>query len=148
MSNSIELPSEVRAALLGEHRRLRIILAVIDRLAGEVLAGRRIAAVLENAVGNLRDELQIHQEQEERALESVLPTVDAWGPIRAAQMLREHAAEHAEIAAGLSGRCGTDLARAWPAVASHLRQHMDHEERSFLSGEVLRDDLVTVGPTS
>ncbi len=148
MSNPIELPSQVRAALLGKHRRLRIMLAVLDRLASEVLAGRKFAAVLEIAVGNLRDELQIHHEAEERALEAVLPAVDAWGPIRAAQMLREHAAEHAEIAAGLAGRRGADLARAWPAVAAHVRQHMEDEERTFLSREVLRDDLVTVGPTS
>jgi Hemerythrin HHE cation binding domain len=148
MSNPIELPSGVRAALLAKHDRLRIMLAVIDRLASEVLAGRKIVTVLEIAVGNLRDELQIHQEAEERALESVLPTIDAWGPIRAAQMLREHAAEHAELAAGLAEARAEALAHAWPAAAARLRKHMDDEERTFLSGEVLRDDLVTVGPTS
>jgi len=148
MSNPIQLPSEVRAALLAKHGRLRIMLAVIDRLASEVLAGRKIVTVLEIAVGNLRDELQIHQEAEERALESVLPTIDAWGPVRSAQMLRQHAAEHAELAAGLAEARGEALARAWPTAAARLRKHMDDEERGFLSGEVLRDDVVTVGPTS
>ena len=138
----------MRAALLARHGRLRIMLAVIDRLATEVVGGRKIATILDIAVEKLREELQIHQEDEERALEAVLPTVDAWGPARGAQMLREHAAEHAELAAGLAGATAETLARAWPAAAARLRKHMDDEERTFLSPEVLRDDLVTVGPTS
>jgi hypothetical protein len=135
------MPSDIRRALLEEHRRLRLLLDEIEAVQHQLAAGAPVQAELAYALDQLRRALAAHNEHETRELETLLRDVDAWGPIRAELMLREHVAEH------------LDLLDVFDVLAMHeavarLRAHMDTEERTFLSERVLHDDLITVGVTS
>jgi iron-sulfur cluster repair protein YtfE (RIC family) len=137
----------VRRALIADHARIRGLLAHLEDLAKRIQAGAppgpRFAAVL----AKLASALDAHNAAEEAALRPLLIEADAWGPARVEQMLAEHAAEHAELSISLDGE-PAEVARTLPAFAARLRAHMWREEATFLAGEVLRDDVVSLGPCS
>ena len=147
MDSNVILPSEVRRALLAEHARIAHLLAELEDLAERVRTGDDTGGRFEAVAHQLRRMLDVHNGSEEDALEPILRGVDAWGPLRAEDMMVEHRREHAEMA-GMLDLSMAALATQVPGLAASLRAHMEREERTFLSGEVLRDDLVTSGPTS
>jgi hypothetical protein len=142
------LPSEIRRELLRDHLQIRKLLANLVHLAERIVSGEGDPARLRGMADQLRQLLREHNDAEEQHLEAYLVGLDAWGPIRVEQMLKEHAAEHVEMREALQGREGRALALAVPALAGQLRRHMLEEEQTFLHVDVLRDSLVTVGPTS
>ena len=147
MTYDIALPSEVRRALLVEHARIARLLAELEDLADRVRMGDDTGGRFDTVAHQLRRMLVDHNQAEEAALEPLLRVVDSWGPVRVEEMLLEHRREHAELSMALTRPTG-ELADKIPRVAADLRAHMAREERSFLSSEVLRDDIVTSGPTS
>ena len=74
-----------------------------------------------------------------------MPTIDAWGPLRAEAMLDEHMAEHQALAHQLNVASRETDARIGAARLSTMLQtlleHMENEERTFLSESILSDSL-------
>ena len=113
--------------------------------ARELLAKRGSAANLQAAVAALEGELRAHLADEERLLEPILATIDAWGPVRL-ELLR---AEHAHQRAVLAVLTGPTASPAAPLVAERMLSlcadvldDMESEERELLNEKVFRDDLV------
>jgi Hemerythrin HHE cation binding domain len=144
-------PSEIRAELLEQHADIRRRIAELRQAfpatgdaAREQLDGR-----LAQLVGLFRK----HNAREEELLRDILPTVDAWGPARAETMIEEHAKEHTALYAALldvgtlpsvtgpGAAPGADAAEAQLVpLLDRILEHVDHEEKTFLTEEVLRDD--------
>jgi hypothetical protein len=93
-------------------------------------------------VTRLAQALQAHNLCEERLLKGILATVDAWGPARAAIMDERHAAEHHELHTALV-HAPFDAHRV-PELLDRLLEHIEHEERSYLGEDVLRDDTIVI----
>lgn len=145
---SIDLPSEVRRALLADHSRIARLLVELEELARRVRGGDHTSGHFHAVAHQLHRMLDDHNRAEEDALVPILATVDAWGGVRIDRMLSEHREEHERMLATLATRDAAALALLVPAFIADLRAHMAHEEATFLSGEVLRDDVITAGPTS
>jgi iron-sulfur cluster repair protein YtfE (RIC family) len=136
---------ERRRILCAQHGHLRQTVAAAQQAARELLARRGSAANLQAAVASLEDELRVHLADEERLLEPILATIDAWGPVRL-ELLR---AEHAHQRAVLAVLTGPTASPAAPLVAERMLSlcadvldDMESEERELLNEKVFRDDLV------
>jgi iron-sulfur cluster repair protein YtfE (RIC family) len=141
------LPTETRHLLLEQHGRLRRQMEQAMRLASRLLTGEDVVLELRAALAELRATFLEHNESEEALLEPVLSFTDAWAPQRIERMVREHKEEHAMMREDLTGN-EYDVARRLADVAEELEAHMQAEERTFLSPSVLRNDVITLGPTS
>ncbi len=149
MPEPILFPSAIRSALLDDHVRLRRLLRDLEELAARFLTGEEVAPTLRERAASFRRALDAHNAIEEGHLEPLLRTIDAWGEIRVDEMFIDHLEEHKALLLAVSAVDVRALARAIPVFADDLRAHMELEERTFLSGEILADSLVTaVGPTS
>jgi hemerythrin-like domain-containing protein len=141
-------PTDVRRALLAEHAQLRELLDQLEEVAGRVRTGLDVPARLGRLVDSFRQTLETHNENEETFLEPMLRELDAWGPIRADRLLREHVDEHIDMLSLIDSPDPEMLASTIPVFAELLRAHIMQEEKSFLSAELLHDDIITTGPTS
>lgn len=140
--------AKIRKIILVEHDGLRGGLRSIDSLlaqyeAGDASALTRAQLELKNFVaGFLR-----HIEHEERILEPVLATIDAWGPVRKKAMDEEHAMQR-ELVGRLARMDATLDTPGWlrevRTFRDDLLRDMADEERTCLSPNVLRDDVVVV----
>lgn len=142
----MEPGNEERGKILREqHAHLRMTIEAARLAACAVLDGDGPTARLQEAVVALQNELQAHLADEERLLEPVLASIDAWGPVRLALLRAEHAHQRAVLAV-LTGP------GAWPAaqvvaartvaLCADLSTDMEFEERELLSEKLLRDDLI------
>ena len=136
-------PSQVRARILREHSALRRQLVPLAALAARLEAdapGVRALALehVEGLYRALRDHIDF---------EDPLREIDAWGPVRADELLEHHARQRLEIAV-LAERSGaesaTGLARLIASLVSDLRADMTHEDCDMLSADLLRDDVVLI----
>lgn len=136
--------SEIRTILLKQHADIR---AQIDetREAARASDGQRQGGCL----ARLASMMHLHNAVEESALRAILPTLDAWGPVRQKTMLDEHVAEHAELYATLVEASGAaDPAAASGSIIKLLDQmlvHIAHEEKEFLGAELLTDEMLCDG---
>ncbi len=144
--------SKIRKIVLVEHEGLRISLNAVGALLDQVGAGNKEAA--QSAKTQLNELLTTflrHIEHEERILEPVLAEVDAWGPQRKKAMDEEHALQRAQITRLASLDPLADPKR-WvsevKAFTSELLVDMADEEKTCLSPNVLRDDVVVVDGSS
>jgi iron-sulfur cluster repair protein YtfE (RIC family) len=136
---------ERRKILREQHKHLRVTIAKAQEAARDLLAARSVAGELQQAVTALKDELLKHLAEEERLLEPIISTIDAWGPVRAGLLRAEHSHQRAVLAV-LTGPT------AWPAatlvagrtlsLCDDLLVDMEFEERELLSEKVLRDDII------
>ncbi|HUJ28995.1 MAG TPA: hemerythrin domain-containing protein [Myxococcales bacterium] len=136
---------ERRRFLREQHTHLRATIATAQAAAQSLLAAKGVAGELQAAVKALESELLAHLADEERLLEPVLSTIDAWGPVRAGLLRAEHAHQRAVLQV-LTGPT------AWPAatlvagrtlsLCADLLTDMEFEERELINDKVLRDDLI------
>lgn len=143
-------PSEVRARILNEHVFIRSRAEQLAELTRRVRAGDRSAgpaliqegcAFLENLIG--------HIEHENRVLVPALREIDAWGEVRADEVLAEHREQVAEARALIEALADSftrasvaaDQLESFLAV---LAADMASEERLLLRPELLRDDVVGI----
>ena len=129
-------PRELLAALAQQHADLRERIARCERLANRFDAGLLDPSQLLHEVSALRIAFDDHNQFEERALRPVLLDADWLGAVRVARMVEDHVEEHRAIRRELD----TGTAAELRAVLASLRQHLDTEERYFLTRKVLRDD--------
>jgi hypothetical protein len=137
-------PSSVLSDLLEQHDTLRRLMLRCERLADALDAGADVATDLAVAVKQLRVVFDAHNRLEEAILRPVLLEADAFGPVRIERMVDEHVREHRAVGVRLANLS----AGALRDVIATLRQHLEEEERYFLSSRVLRDDIVTVESSS
>jgi iron-sulfur cluster repair protein YtfE (RIC family) len=143
---------ERRRILLAQHDRIRALIAVVSKTASAVLevpedSARPQVDALRAAIAALRHELEDHLVTEEALLEPVLATIDAWGPVRLAQMHSEHAHHRALLTELRAERPPLEphvLARSAHTLATDVLSEMHEEERDFLAAGVLNDDTVNL----
>lgn len=144
--------SKIRKIILVEHEGLRISIRAIEELLDKVDAGD--AEARKSAHEQLNTMLQTflrHIEHEERILQPVLAQIDAWGPQRSAAMSEEHKLQRALVMQLTSVDPAGDP-KAWVRdvriFAKDLLMDMADEEKTCLSPNVLRDDVVVVDGSS
>ena len=130
--------SKLRAELLEQHADLRRRVVEITELLEH-------GADVRPLLGELFVALVLHNLHEEERLHVILPTVDAWGPVRDGLLDTRHRDEHAAILAGLERAAADSRGTSLLEALAELVGHMDREEREILGADVLRDDLITSG---
>lgn len=141
-------PSHVRARILKDHAALRRHLIELEEATEAMLVdGARISKVSELATQLIAD-LVRHTELEDTILAPALMELDAWGQIRAEQLLLHHQHQRAYMVElsdlfDLEAR-PLQIARATYTLIADLRADMEHEERDMLSADLLRDDVIAV----
>jgi hypothetical protein len=149
---SCMLPSEIRRLLLSQHESIR-------KLAERVLRATEAGPIDADGVRALRadvEALQIftigHIRDEQLLLEPLLPEADAWGTARLESMGEYHKREHAALRHAMYDALSlTDVEGVAPSLRRLIRgllEHMDTEERTLLSPDVLRDDIVSIGASA
>lgn len=144
--------SKIRKIILVEHEGLRINLRGIEALLDRVAAGdlEAQAAAQQQLTAMLQSFLR-HIEHEEEILQPVLEKIDAWGPQRKAAMEEEHKMQRALVMQLTSVDPSLDP-KGWVrdvrVFAQDLLLDMADEEKTCLSPNVLRDDVVVVDGTS
>ena len=142
-------PSEIRRELLRQHAEIRVIMDVTLTITNGVRAGTGRGDVHASLI-RLADAFSTHNSREEALLRELIPSVDAWGPVRAEIMIEEHVQEHARIRAALLGIPFMPIEFAVAGIVALIeliRQHMDREEATFLGDDVLHDDVVVQNQT-
>jgi iron-sulfur cluster repair protein YtfE (RIC family) len=141
-------PSLVRARIVQHHGELRAKLEVLQRLAIEADGGDVTAA--EHAVAlthGLFEELADHLDIEEQLLVPMLREVDAWGELRANELLKHHELQWAKLKALRSRAVQSSalaMARDLALLVTALRRELLDEDRELLTPDVLRDDVVGI----
>src|SRR5262245_19480456 len=108
-------PSLVRARILENHGALRAKLETLQRLAIEADGGSSTAAERAGELTRvLFEELADHLDIEEQLLVPMLREIDAWGALRADELVRHHETQWAELKAlrARADGCSSVLAMA------------------------------------
>ena len=136
-------PSEIRGELLRQHAQIRIMMDVTLTIAKGARLGAPGRGDLQGCLVRLADALRTHNQREEALLRDIIPSVDAWGPARAAIMTEEQRTRSARRrASGYPVHASRVRSRGDRRAVDLIRQHMDREEAAFLGEDVLRDDIV------
>jgi DUF438 domain-containing protein len=138
-------PTEIRAELLGQ--QIRTLMQDIRDCAVRAQRGEPVGEELQTSVARLADAIAMHNAREEELLRPILPTVDAWGQVRADTMTQTHQDEHEEFQEAVRGipRTSRELAGAGvEALFDRMLEHMAREERVMLAEDVLCEDTVIV----
>ena len=122
-------PKQVRALLAAQHAALRAGIARCEQLADGLDAGGVDVAALLREVTELRRSFDVHNQLEERMLRPVLLDADWLGEVRVARMVEDHVEEHRALRGDLDASTSWELRR----VLTSLRDHLDAEERYFLT---------------
>ncbi|MEZ4364524.1 MAG: hemerythrin domain-containing protein [Kofleriaceae bacterium] len=136
----MQSPSNLLHELLEQHAVIRSFIKRCQELLEREESGDLQVQELVQAVSKLRWAVESHNRVEEQLLTPVLQETDAFGEQRVAQMVAEHKEEHARIGERLESPVADSLRR----TLAELLEHLEAEERYFLTSRVLRDDLVTV----
>ena len=121
-------PSEIRGELLREHAQIRMMLDVTLTFAEVSHVEAPGCDSLREHLVRLTDAIRTHNLREEALLRDLIPSVDAWGPARAAIMVEEHVQEHERLYTALLGisRTPAEFAAAGVAALVYLiGEHMD-----------------------
>jgi iron-sulfur cluster repair protein YtfE (RIC family) len=142
-------PSAVRERILGEHVRLREQLGKLQVLAAWLRDDPAPLLAVQRVSRRLLAELDAHIQLEDTVLAPALRDVDAWGPIRERELLTHHVEQRNLLHQLLADydTCSGDCPRVAELTLSWISDvvtDMDHEERSIISQNLLRDDLVAV----
>jgi len=143
-------PSEVRARIQSEHGLLRSMFERMDQLLRDVAEdpGEVADAALYEHGRELFLTLLHHIELENAILAPALREAAGFGPIRADQLLSEHARQRDALLAALTSLDNQPLAECAAAIAAlmdSVRVDMAHEERALLDPDLLRDDCIDDG---
>jgi len=136
-------PSKIRKIIMDEHESLRIQMTNIESL----IQSKNFAG-LKKAVEDFQQNFRSHLAREESILWPILETVDSWGPVRLEKLTQEHREERAQIeslSAWTAPESGSQLLKAVQELILILKADMTLEESEFLTPEILRDDVITVG---
>lgn len=144
-------PSEIREHILEERRRTFEILDEVRQIAQTVFErSEEESSALHRAAARLEAQLARLYEEEEEILDPALRDTDAFGAERARRLEQYHLQQREVVTAC----CGEVLAGnlpAWTAarelleLIAQVEQGLRRSERRFLSPNLLKDDLVSIG---
>lgn len=145
-------PSHVRTRILQDHETIRQRLNELEAATRALRSDPTTVAQVGELTRGLLVELTRHTELEDLILAPALHEIDAWGAVRADQLLAHHRTQRADMSELIrlfNMRLDThDVARVVSSLIQELRIDMEHEERDLLSPDLLRDDVVAVGSHS
>ena len=144
---------DAREAILGQHRRIRGLLARAQAVAEAALDGQPPSRdAVASSIGDIRTTMEVHLAFEEKTLLPLLRDDLPLGPVRADRLLDEHRRQRASLATL------HDEARAYPEfpelaaklafLVEWLLADMVEEEKSLLTPDVVRDDVVNIDQSS
>jgi hypothetical protein len=141
--------AETRTRIAFDHDRLRAIMRRVSASAAEALREEQRRPWLRGALAELRCELERHLEYEETFLVPILAQADAWGPVRAEHLLKDHVGQRTLVVALTED--ASDGVRTIDALVEEiewfvqtLERDMRDEEANFLSDEALGEELFVV----
>ena len=144
-----EKPSEIRQRVLAQHDLLRLRLQALNEGVDQLRAGNLSVEELRIRAWETLALLRAHVKDEERWLLPALMEADGFGPVRVEALRDEHqqqAKEMAETLEALREAKGAEaLAEGVEGLVQRILDDMDEEERTYLSPNLLKDDLVTTG---
>jgi len=144
-----EKPSEIRQRVLAQHDLLRLRLQALNEGVDQLRAGNLSVEELRIRAWETLALLRAHVKDEERWLLPALKEADGFGPVRVEALRDEHqqqAKEMAETLEALREAKGAEaLAEGVEGLVQRILDDMDEEERTYLSPNLLKDDLVTTG---
>ena len=139
---------EARDKVLDQHGAIRTLLWGAASVARAAASGRTDGqAKLLGHVTAIRQALEEHIACEEQLLIPIFEDDLPVGPIRARLVAQEHARQRAELLElDAVGRAGdfVRLAEELACFTSNVLIDMEHEEKTFLREEALRDDAGVV----
>ncbi len=136
----METPGKLLRDLLQQHEQIRSLIRRCDELLDLTERDASQVQELVLAVARLRWAVESHNRVEEQLLSPVLREADSFGDVRVEHMVEAHRREHAQIGERLDKPVVDSLRQ----TLGLLREHLETEERYFLTSRVLRDDLVTL----
>lgn len=136
------MSSATRERILVDHALLRALMADLAALARAVVHDEKLRPDVRRALARLRASLENHLEFEDAALVPLLLEADAWGPVRAEELAKEHREHHAVLLAltedaGEGVRAVETLAEEMMWFVNALERHMREEENVLLTEEAL-----------
>ena len=143
----------VRRSILVQHERIRTLLARAHEVAERALdqEPQPVDAVA-SAIGDIHATLEIHLRFEEKVLVEILNDDLPLGPLRVERLRDEHARQRTTLASlhdeAKAGPQVPMLAAKLAFLTTWLLDDMNEEERSLLTPDVVRDDIVTVDQDS
>jgi hypothetical protein len=142
-----------REAILAQHVRIRSLLERARLIAETALDGRAPSSdAVASSIGDIRTTMEVHLAFEEKSLLPILRDDPPLGPERAARLLDEHKRQRETLATLHREACAfpqfSILAAKLAFLTEWLLADMNEEERSLLTPEVVRDDVVVVDQSS
>ncbi|MBO6939032.1 MAG: hemerythrin domain-containing protein [Deltaproteobacteria bacterium] len=144
-----ETPSQIRERVLAQHDLLRLRLQGLAQGVDRLRAGKLPVEDLRILAWETLALLRAHVKDEERWLLPALREADGFGPARVDALREEHAAQAEEMSATLdelkAAKEADALADGVEGLVQRILDDMDEEEATYLSPNLLKDDLVTTG---
>jgi len=131
-----------RRLLLVQHAQIRADLASCVALAEKLVAGTASRATFDQAVAQLRFDIDEHTGTETLAIRDLLEDAEEWGTVLLDRMVEEHVGAHDALWAALTGS-SHEIAARMKDLAEQLDAHMAAEERTFLSPKVLQGEVIS-----
>ena len=136
-------PSVVRKIILDEHMLIRTKLSAIEQLID-----KKQDRALKNAVDEFLHFFLKHLSTEEKLLRPVLKSIDHWGEIRVERLNKDHLEQTQEIKrlnSLVSENKFAEYEAALKIFVQSIYKDMEHEEKDYLSADLLKDDFITSG---
>jgi hypothetical protein len=132
----------VRTRILGEHRKLRERLDLLELAIDELRDAPDGRASVNRAARDLLRKLIAHTRLEDAILAPTLRAADAWGTVRERSLLEHHAEQRDTLTSLIESYTHSDedieeTALRTLSWISDVRADMDHEERTMLNDELL-----------
>jgi acetoin utilization protein AcuB len=143
-------PGEVREIVLHEHLHIRQLLRIAHETAQRVASGEGDeyeVTAMRSAARSAYSALVAHTELEDRLLAPVLEHIDAWGPVRAESLRREHEQQRAGLERALAILDGTGsgmelVAASIEDMLAEVQRDMEAEEQDLIKSDLLTDSIV------
>lgn len=145
---ALPTPAQVRKRILSEHVRIRGLLDDLEALAKTVVTSghQDVAGRLRKWTRELGDVLHAHLDLEEEILLPIVRDADGFGPVRVAEMEKEHEEQRAMLASILDELAGTRsvevLSTGVLELVRAVREDIVEEEELFLSEELVNDSVM------
>jgi hemerythrin HHE cation binding domain-containing protein len=138
-----------RRSILIQHKRIRTLLARAGEIAERALDQEALPEnAVASAIADIHATLEVHLTFEEKVLVDIFNDDLPLGPIRVARLRDEHARQRATLvglhAEAKAGPRVPMLAAKLAFLTNWLLDDMIEEERTLLTPEVVRDDVVAV----
>jgi hypothetical protein len=142
-----------RHSILSQHEHLRDLLERARGVAEAALDGQAPSSdAVASAIADIRTAIEVHLTFEEKVLLPLLRDDLPIGPQRADRLLDEHAHQRQTLATLHREACAFPGLEILPAklafLTAWLLADMAEEERSLLTPDVVRDDIVVVDQNS